>query len=109
MTDQVAESIVDLILECREKGIKEDKLIVKKLMTEFNGNEDDFYWAIEMMNTGSFRASIMSSGNSYPKSNIKIEDNPILKIAFKKCWIDLKGKDHFIKNYVKKKKWWNIF
>ncbi|QXP59013.1 hypothetical protein [Olleya sp. HaHaR_3_96] len=109
MTEQVAESIIDSILECREKGIKEDELIVKELITKFEGNEDDFYWAIEMMNTGGFRASIMSSGNSYPKSNIKIEDNPILKIAFKKCWIDLKGEEHFIKNYEKKKKWWNIF
>ena len=109
MTDQLAERIVDSILECRERGVKDDELIVKELMSKFEGNEEDFYWAIEMTNTGGFRASIMSSGNTYPKSNIRIEDNPILKIAFKKCWIDLKGEEHFIKNYEKKKKWWKIF
>ncbi|UZO80614.1 hypothetical protein NBT05_16935 [Aquimarina sp. ERC-38] len=109
MTDQIAERIVDCILECREKGIKNDELIVKELMTKFDGKENDFYWAIEMMNTGGFIASIMSSGNSYPKSNIKIEDNPILKVAFKKCRIDLKGEAYFINNYGKKKKWWKIF
>ncbi len=43
-----------------------------------------FIWAIEMMNTGSFRASIMSSGNSNLKSKVKIEGNPMLKVVLKK-------------------------
>ena len=77
MTEQVAKSIVDSILEYRENGIKDEESIVKKLMAKYDGNEDAFYWAIEMMNTGGFRASIMSSGNSYPKSTLKTEDNPI--------------------------------
>ncbi|MAO07765.1 MAG: hypothetical protein CL596_03540 [Alteromonas sp.] len=109
MTDEIAEKIVDSIIECRNNGIKDEESIVRELMIKFDGKEDDFYWAIEMMNTGGFRASIMSSGNSYPKSNIKIEDNPILKVAFKKCWIDLKGEEHYKRNYENRKKWWKIF
>ncbi len=110
MTEQLAEKIIDSILIIQKNGILEDDIIISKLMQEYEGGENDFHWIIEMINMGAFRASIMSSNESYPNSNIKIEDNVILKTAFKKKWIELKGEEHYMKNYQNKNvKWWNIF
>jgi hypothetical protein len=110
MTDQQAENFVKYVLNLRKNGIREEDLIIKELMTVFEGREDDFQMALELINTGAFRAAIISSGNSYPKGNLSIEDNQILKASFKLHWIELKGEDHYKSNYENKiKPWWRIW
>ena len=110
MTDQQAEKFVKYVLNLRKKGIREEDLIVKELTTAFEGREEDFHMALELINTGAFRAAIISSGSNYPKGNLNIEDNQILKASFKLHLIELKGEDHYISNYEKKSKlWWKIW
>ncbi len=110
MTEASAEKIIDFILVLRKNGVTDEDAVVSELIKEFYYAEDECYTILEMMNTGAFRASIMSSGESYPNSNLQIDDNPILKTAFKKVWIELKGEEHYQKYYFnKKKKWWHIF
>lgn len=110
MTEQTAEKIIDFILALRENGITDHDAIVSELIKKFHFTEDEFIDILEMMSIGAFRATIMSSGETYPKSNIQINDNFILKITFKKVWIELKGEEHFQKYYLSKnKKWWQSF
>lgn len=109
MTEQTAEKIIDYILEIRDNGLLDDA-IISELIKKFNYTEDECLDILEMMSTGAFRALILSSGESYPKSNIQIDNHPVLKIAFKKCWIELRGEEHFQKYYLSKnKKWWQLF
>ncbi len=106
MTDDIAEKLVDTVLELRTNGIHDDEKIISELKKTFSATDDDFHWIIEMINTGGFRASIVSSGKKYPKTNLNIEDDPVLKASFKKYWIELKGEQDYINNYLNKKKWW---
>ncbi len=111
MEARKAEEIVKYILELRSSGIEDEELIVSKMMARYETTEDDCRWAIEMVGTGAFRAGIISSGSKYAKSNLKVEDDPILKAAFKLAWIDFKGEKHFKENYEnrQKKSRWNIW
>lgn len=104
MDDKKAEEIVQFILEQRASGINDEEKIIVKLMDRYETNEDSCRWAIEMVNTGAFRAGIISGGHKYPKGNLNVEDDPILKASFKLAWIDFKGLEHYEKNYLKKKK-----
>lgn len=99
MTDEFAERLIKRVLHLREKGFSDDDLLIEELKKEFSASEDGFHWMLEMVSTGAFRASIMSSGSSYPSSNLKTEDDPILRNAFRLHWIELKGEEHYNEHY----------
>lgn len=110
MTDEQAEKLITYVNSLRHSGVNQEEDILRKLSDKFEGTEDQFKWALEMISTGGFRAAIISSGKNYPKSNIKIEDDPILKNAFRLKWIELKGEQHFKEHYLKPKpRWWEIW
>ncbi len=102
------ESIIRKILDYRDQGITDSKEIMARLESGYKQYDIDFEWFLEMMSTGAFRAGIMMSGNRFPASNI--DDNIVLRTAFKMYWIEQKGKEDYLKNFtVQKKKWWQPF
>jgi hypothetical protein len=109
MTDEQAEHLINRVWDLRRRGIKNEEELITTLQKEFNGTDDSFRWVLEMINTGGFRASIMCSGKKYPKGNLNIESNPILKNAFRMYWIDLRGEDHYRKFYLNRNIPWWIF
>jgi hypothetical protein len=112
MEEDVAIALVDKILNHQANGLVEFDELIPALQKDFNADHNSLASAIEMVRTGGVRASIMSEGHHYPNSNVKIEENPVLKIAFKKAWVELKGEEHYEKNYVRKfvkKPWWRFF
>ena len=97
--DPSVHKFIEFVLEARESGADDDLIINELLPSRFDGSEDQFRWGLEMINTGIFRASIISSGSSYARSNLAIEDDPILSASFERHWVKLKGKDHYDRNY----------
>ena len=102
--DQSVYKLVNFVLDARDSGNDDETIITNLLPNRFEGDEDRFRWAVEMINTGIFRASILSSGHSYPNSNFKIEDDDVLKVSFELHWVKLKGIDHYTANYVNNSK-----
>ena len=112
MTDHEAEATVKEVLRLRSEGSKEDKQICAELKDVFNISEEEADWALEMISTGNLRAAIISNTGSYPKSNLTISSDPILKAAFKLAWIDLRGEDDYYKrwgNKESKRSFWSFW
>lgn len=103
MDEALAEEIISFISKIRSKGQDEEHLITE-LMKEYEGTKDDFIHFIEMMMIGAFRADILSSGMLYPEAYLGLEENVVMKTAFRLHWITLKGVDHYQKHYVEKRK-----
>gem|GEM_PF-3909448 len=99
MAPELAEMITDHVLSLKEKGVKDEDAVVRELIKVFKGNEEDFYVITDTINTGIFRAAIMSEGHSLPRSNRNTEDI-LLKTAFRKTWIHLKGEEHYLQHYA---------
>jgi hypothetical protein len=102
MDEALAEEIMKFIFKIRSDGHSEESLI-SELMKEYHGSKEDFEYFMELMNVGAFRASILSSGMLYPEAYLGLEENNVLKTAFRLHWIALKGMDHYQENYVAKR------
>lgn len=110
MTDDQAETFINYVLNLRKSGVEDENDLLQELDNRFEGTEDQFRWALEMISTGAFRAGIISSGKHYPNGNLKIEDDPILKNAFRMHWVELKGQQHYEENYLRRNhKWWQFW
>jgi hypothetical protein len=106
MTEQLTEQIISSILIYRRKGVTEYELL-ERLKADYNEQEIDFELFIELMNTGAFRASFVMKHGKYPSNNL--DDDLIIKTAFKMHWIEHKGEDDYLKRFApKKKKWWHF-
>ncbi len=109
MTNIEAEYFINSVLNLRKKGIKDTHEIITHLQKEFDWTENDLGVALDLIGTAAFRASIISSGLTYPKGNLNIEDHPILKNAFRMFWIEHHGEEHYIKYYKNKLVPWWLF
>jgi len=97
-------SIVQRIFECWNNDIKDDEVILNKLISEFHLSIDDAEWTLERVKTGAFRASIISTGSSYPKNNL--ENDPIVKEALSFALAAIGYKEETLVSIPKQKSWW---
>jgi|GEM_PF-1810984 len=106
MTEKLAEEIITSILNYRREGIEEEDALISKLEIDYARYNIDFEWFLEMVNTGAFRAGFVMSGGKYPASNL--DDDIVLKTAFKMYWIAHKGQEDYRKKFGPRKKWWHF-
>jgi hypothetical protein len=106
MTEKLAEEIITSVLNYRQEGVDEDYELIDKLKTDYAKFEVDFEWFLEMMNTAVFRANFIMSHGKYPPSNL--DDDVVLKTAFKMYWVEHKGEADCLNKFGPKKKWWHF-
>ena len=99
--------LVERIMKLWDDGMKDESKLVETLTTEFQITTDDAEWALELTQTGLFRANIISSGQKYPKSNLT--DEPILKSALK-AGLNKLGRPELYEIAVRQDRpWWKIW
>ncbi|MCA6369020.1 MAG: hypothetical protein IM631_05035 [Cytophagales bacterium] len=102
-----SDRLVERIMKLWDDGMKDESKLVETLTTEFQITTDDAEWALELTQTGLFRANIISSGQKYPKSNLT--DEPILKSALK-AGLNKLGRPELYEIAIRQDRpWWKIW
>lgn len=103
MDEELAEELITFIFKLRASGVEENKL-VSELQKEYHGSRKEFEYLIEITNIGIFRANTLSSGMLYPEAYLGLEENVVMKTAFRLQWVSLKGLDDYQTNYIERRK-----
>jgi hypothetical protein len=96
--------IVQKIFDCWKNDIKDDAIILGTLIAEFGLSINDAEWILERVKTAAFRASIISTGSSYPKNNL--ENDPVVKEALELALRELELTGRSSDRLSKQKSWW---
>ena len=102
----VADNIVNRILSLWDEEVTDEATIIKTIQSEFELSMDDAEMALELTQTGLFRAQIICTGNSYPANNLN--DNPIVRSAIKIGPTKLGRPELYTLATRKNKPWWKF-
>jgi hypothetical protein len=101
------DTLVNRILALWEEGIKDDTAVIEKIRSEFQFSQNDAEWALELTQTGLFRAQIISKGEKYPKNNLT--NNPVVRTALRIGLTKL-GRPELYETTVRQdKRWWKFW
>lgn len=99
--------IVERVVSLLESDMGTDSSIADQLKLEFEINDDEAEYVIELTKTGLFRAQIESAGMKYPINNLN--DNPIVNAALKIGREKLSLPDKKEVAIFRKKPWWKFW
>ena len=102
-----SDKLVELVLSMRDQSVSDESVIIAKLESEFSLSNSDAETALELIQTGLFRASFIAGGQTYPKNNLS--DNPIVNAAIKIGLSKLGHPELYKSNIVVKRPWWKIW
>lgn len=101
------DTVVNRIIALWEAGIKDDIVVIEKIQSEFQITENEAETALELTQTGLFRAGIIANGQKY--SNNNLTKNPIVTTALRIGLTKL-GRPELYKTAVcQGKPWWKFW